>query len=418
MWWMNRQRWIAGWIIAIGLILVGVTYQVEVTARHNPEVGPRQAFAHAAPGEVGGSRLVSSQGAQTATPTTPERLTYGNSVTREFAANAGMFTFTFQAQEGDVITLTMVADRDAPIDPALILIGPDGSTVARNDDSLDITFGVTNARLVNYPIPASGTYTIEATRSTDTNGGFTLSLRATRTGVKPNANLLDFGENRDGSVTANAVRATYQFYADGGDVISIVVQRTGISQLVPYVVLLDESGKTLTATNPAERAAGTARITQFPLLRQGTYSVAVSRVGEEKGASSGAFTLSLTRNASYGTVVFGDTVDGALDSSLFETGYVFGATAGDVITITMARKTGSLDSILTLVGAGGRQLTSNDNSSAPGLKTGDAQISRFQIPETANYIVMAGRKGKAQGKTSGSFRLSLELIKAAQQRSS
>src|SRR5260221_203419 len=41
----------------------------------------------------------------------PEMLTYGNSVTRTFTPDATVFHFAFDANAGDVVTLTMVADN-------------------------------------------------------------------------------------------------------------------------------------------------------------------------------------------------------------------------------------------------------------------------------------------------------------------
>ncbi len=194
--------------------------------------------------------------------------------------------------------------------------------------------------------------------------------------------------------------------------ITVVVQRTPPSRLIPYVALLDEGGNRLINTNPTERTSGTARITHYPILADGAYSIVVSRVGEEKGGSSGPFTLSLTREASYSTLSYGDNVSGTIDKTRTETGYIFSAKAGDVVTITMTRKTGNLDSLLNLFGSDGSQVAGNDNASGQGLRTGDAQIRRFEIPDTGAYIIIAGRKGQTKGATSGDFSLSLQLVTA------
>jgi Bacterial pre-peptidase C-terminal domain len=345
---------------------------------------------------------------ETATPGAPERLDYGKSVKRSFAADSGPFLFTFQANLGDVITLTMVADRADPMDPAISLFGPDGVIVARNDDSFDLNFGLTNARLVNFPIPSTGLYTIQAMRSSDRPGSFTLTLRGTRSRTTDTG--LDYGSSADGSVSASVVRTTFQFRASAGDVVTIVVARAASSRLIPYVILFDESGTKLIETNPAERTSGTARITRYPILTDGTYSIVVSRVGEERGGSSGAFTLNLTREASYSKLTYGDGVGGTIDKTSTETGYIFSAKAGDIVTITMTRKSGNLDSLLGLFSSDGSSVASNDNAAGPGLRTGDAQIKSFEIPDTGAYIILAGRKGQAKGTTSGNFALSLELV--------
>jgi len=75
----------------------------------------------------------------------------------------------------------MAADPANPaLDPAMMLYGPDGSLVAQNDDSLDSQFGLTNARLVRFPIVDAGAYAIRAERRSAEGGDFTLTLRANR----------------------------------------------------------------------------------------------------------------------------------------------------------------------------------------------------------------------------------------------
>ncbi len=411
---MNGRRVAAAVIAVIGLgfLLTGFGYHVQASARR-PEPAERFTFPANWRIAVSAPRGGSYQAQQTATPGTAERLAYGNTVKRTFTAASDAFTFTFQAQAGDVITLTMVADRGESVDPALVLIGPDGNPVARNDDSFDANFGVVNARLVNFPIEVSGTYTIQAIRSTNANGSFTLTLRGARS--RRNENSLDYGDSSQGTISTSVVRVNYQFQATAGDVISIVVQRTGTSRLIPYIVLADADGKTLITTNTAERTAGTARITQYPIRADGVYTIVVSRAGEQRGASSGAFRLNLTRDASYSVVKYGDTISGSIGQARPENRYLFFATEGDIVTITMARKTGNLDALLSLLGAGGKQIATNDNAAGQGLRTGDSQIRRFEIPETAGYIIVTGRRGKERGASSGDFGLSVELIEAGEQ---
>ena len=75
---------------------------------------------------------------------------------------------------------TMIAAAGSTLDPDLRLYSVDGVLIAQNDDSLDPQFGLTNARLERFPIRKDGTYTIEAGRSTDGVGNFSVTLRNTR----------------------------------------------------------------------------------------------------------------------------------------------------------------------------------------------------------------------------------------------
>jgi hypothetical protein len=346
---------------------------------------------------------------QAATPAA-EPLQYGNSVKRAFEDGSGPFVFTFQAQAGDLITLTMVADRGQQLDPALALIDPQGRIIAQNDDSFDATFGPLNARLVNFPIPADGTYTIQAMRSTGANGSFTLMLRGNRSqNTNTASSTLEYGQSGQGTINDQTVRLTYQFHADPGDVITISVQATPQSNLIPYVVLVGTSGGKLTSTNPAERTSKAVRIVRYPIQVEGIYTIIVSRVGEEKGTSSGDFKLLLARDANYPVMSYGDTVEDTLGDQRYEAMYLFNAEAGDVVTITMVRTSGTLDATLSLVNSAGRTLATNDQGNGAGLRAGDARISKVQIAADGLYTVVAGRKGRARGTTTGSFSLTVKL---------
>jgi hypothetical protein len=101
---------------------------------------------------------------------------YGAKLHQVFATGESVLRFTFEAKISEKVTITAVADKDDPVDPAIVLIGSDSNVVAQNDDSLDPAFGLTNARLVNFPIPRSGTYTLEIHRTGTAGSGFTLTL--------------------------------------------------------------------------------------------------------------------------------------------------------------------------------------------------------------------------------------------------
>ncbi len=224
-----------------------------------------------------------------------EHLNFGQTVKRTFQPGTSQLVFTFQAQAGDLITITMTADPNGSLDPALVLLGPDGKPVAQNDDSLDPAFGLSNARLLNFPIRASGQYTIQALHSTVSGGGFTLTLRGKSTG--PSAVALNYGDSSQGTISDSVVRVFYRFQAAQGDVITIVVQSVSGSRLLPYVTLLDSSGSKLADSNP-NATTKVARITSYPIKSDGTYTVAVGRVGEEEGTTTGGFKVTLSLESS------------------------------------------------------------------------------------------------------------------------
>ena len=346
-----------------------------------------------------------------ATDTSPTPIQFGDSVDGEFGDGDGPFAYTFDGSTGNLVTITMVSspDNDPPIDPALQLLGPDGRLMARNDDSFDSTFGLTNARIVRFPLPVDGTYTILAMRSSDVNGAFTLVLKGTKgTAV----DKLEFGKAITGKVTDSAVKATYQLVGVQGDLITITTQASG-GDLIPFVILLGPDGDQLATSDPKAKIK-TVRITRFLLRDDGTYTVQVTRIGQDSGTTTGNFRLTVTLVAENTIMTYGDTVQGAINNDAFEVNYIFSATKGDLMTITMKRADGDLASSLTLFDPNGKKVASNDGATGNGLSDGDAQISRFRIPTTGNYIIVASRVDGETGTSSGTFSLELDLNKGTQ----
>lgn len=64
-------------------------------------------------------------------------------------------------QAGQVITITMIAEGGAGLDPLLRLQNVNGTVLAENDDADDTTLG-RDAQIVDFRLPSTGTYIIEA----------------------------------------------------------------------------------------------------------------------------------------------------------------------------------------------------------------------------------------------------------------
>jgi len=81
--------------------------------------------------------------------------------------------WTFQGQVGQVLTFTMQA-ADGTLDSVLRLFAPDGQKLAENDDATDPALGK-NSQMVQVQLPASGLYTLEASRY-ESVGRYTLVI--------------------------------------------------------------------------------------------------------------------------------------------------------------------------------------------------------------------------------------------------
>mgnify|MGYP001357029021 CR=1 FL=1 len=103
-------------------------------------------------------------------PTDADPITAVGTITNVFTVER----WTFEANTGDQLTITMTADPSSSLDPMLELITPDGRSLALNDDAADLTLEL-NAQIVDIVIPADGVYVIEAGRF-EGIGSYTLQV--------------------------------------------------------------------------------------------------------------------------------------------------------------------------------------------------------------------------------------------------
>jgi len=322
-----------------------------------------------------------------ATDTPVERLTYGDSVTCDFDATIGAYLFSFYADQADTVTITMIAKnagKPGAIDPALVLIGTTGQTVAQNDDSLDAKFGLTNARLINFPILQTGLYQIRATRDPQTTpaGTFTLTLKGQRSG-SDRANLT-FETAAQGQISSDTPTITYEFRAAVGDLLSADVQRAAGGALSPSVTLLNPADQPIAPNS----AAPTAHLAHVLIDKDGIYTLVVSGTG----TTSGAFSITLRRELNAIYMAYGDSQDGTIDSDTPMIAYIFAGQANDVVTIKDTRQKITLTPRLVLLNTANRTLIT-----ANGAANGSAQITRFRLPTTGAYIIQATRTGSSTG---------------------
>jgi hypothetical protein len=100
----------------------------------------------------------------------------GTAQTGEISDAAPYAVYTFSGRAGDRISLRLEADA-SPLDPRLILQDNLGQTLALNED--DYTGNGVNSLIAGYTLPASGTYSVIATRfpaAEPTVGGYRLLL--------------------------------------------------------------------------------------------------------------------------------------------------------------------------------------------------------------------------------------------------
>lgn len=355
-------------------------------------------------------------------------LAYGASARGMITDEQFAAEYTFLGNANDVVTITMQR-RSGNLDAYLLLMNGRGEILALNDDALD-SEAPTDARINRFLLPATGTYTIVATRSGQergvTSGVFALTLELVGSGPEEASDenrVLRYGESITGIITDENFEVRYTFVGEQGDTVTIsLIRQSG--DLDAYLELLDASGNLIASNDDApDMPVDTdSRITNFRLPVFGPYTIVATRFQGVAGNSTGEFELSLDRAvpdesrppaAEGGMIGYDQQVTGTITNEHYEFEYVFFGTAGDVITIDLRRQNENedLDTLLLLLDADGNQLAINDDIRTPdGSALTDSRIANLRLPQTGQYTIVATRFQGENGSSSGAFVLSLTLV--------
>jgi hypothetical protein len=378
-------------------------------------------------------------------------------------ADAWSFTITGGTRN---VSINMDANSGS-LDPFLVLLGPNGSTISTNDDANDTTRG---AALVNQAL-GNGTYTIVATRFAlaigGTEGNYTLSIangRGTTTVSNPTA-----------VPAATAAQTTSATLPTG----SIEVTLIWNSHADLRLLIRDPAGRSVFSDNRQPESSGIlerlgnfkcANTTTTPLtyaywptneLVTGTYEVGVwlqDRCGDttvlptytltvkvrnqpqpviniqDRPEPNGkhlltTFTIDQSGNATQGpagivtstfkdqgtfpdlatatALSFGTPVTGTIDNSKPFDVYTFQAKAGDHIAIAERQTSGTLDTHLFVFDSNGNQIAENDDISN---KDSNSRVEIAKMKADGTYVVIASRYGVKLGGTQGSYELTIAQL--------
>ncbi|MFQ3567423.1 MAG: pre-peptidase C-terminal domain-containing protein [Aggregatilineales bacterium] len=312
-------------------------------------------------------------------------LSYGTTVTGNLPSG-GRDIYTFLGTTNDVITIDMIS---AEFDTFLELIGPNGFEVARDDDSGQ---GL-NARIENFALPTTGTYTIIARGFAGASGAYTLTLSrgsGTSTTITPAGGSIEYGQTLRGVLSPNA-RDSYTFVGTAGDLVTIDLISNDFDT---YLELIGPNGIEVARDDDSGQNLN-ARIENFTLPSTGTYTI----IARAFSSGFGSYDLTLVQvgAASPATSIsYGQSLTDVLTAG-GRNSYTFDGTAGDVITIDMVST--DFDTFLELLGPNGAEVTRDDDS-GDGF---NARIANFTLPTTGTYTIIA----RAFGAGFGSYTLTL-----------
>lgn len=285
-----------------GDALMGLT--LPAAGRYVVLVGPRFGPGSAA---AGGYILALTQTGELAAQEIaagPRDLVYGDTVSGEIDDANPSLLYHFSGRAGERVRILMEAAPGSSLDPYLELHDAAGQVVDANDD---INPGVVRGARLLVELPADDVYTIVASRYSGadmapTEGEFELSLEQVEDfaaeGVSREIAPIAYGETLYGEITDDRYLVFYGFDGAAGDVVTVEVEAlSGNLDSVLHLYAASGDQWVELANNDDSPTGGTfaALLSNITLPQTGKYLIAVSRYGLANETSSGAYSLTLTR---------------------------------------------------------------------------------------------------------------------------
>ena len=349
---------------------------------------------------------------------TADTLAVGQEVTGTLDDATFRHDYSLDLEAGQTVTITML-QRSGDLDPFLIVFGPSGAELARNDDAVQtLEDNAFNAQITDLVAPANGTYTVRATRFGEatgpSSGEFALQVSSGAPATPAPAlegTPIAVGDEVTGSLSKSGGAVDYVLDLEAAQMVTITMQRTS-GDLDALLLVFDANGREVARNDDAADTVGdttfNAQIVGFSPPAAGTYLVRATRYDEADGTSTGDYRLSVVASTAElpgtGQLTVGGSMRGEITATAYVQEYNITLDAGQVITVTMERQGGDLDFYLSILGPNGAEVASNDDAPTQvGISALNSQIVDFRAPSSGTYTIRATRYDEAQGTTTGPY---------------
>ena len=327
-------------------------------------------------------------------PTGPVAINYGDTVQSRIEGDVYAIEYTFEGQVGDVIGVRMNA-LSGDLDPLLYLRDSAGNTLTENDDDPD-GGGALDSYISNFALPATGTYTIVATRFQEdvglSEGDFEIILESGEaTSAIDEGTLLTAFSGRLGG---REPYQTFVFQGEAGQVVTI--QMDAITEgLDPFVILLDPSGRQLARNDDRESGILDSTLDHVVLPEAGEYQIVATRFQNRFGSSEGEYTIEVYETAGENRVAdltqpieVGSVVNGVISDQIEAQYFTFEAQAGDILRISMTADGNVIDPFLILEDSFGDELARQDDNLYDDYQS-NSVLDNVLIPADGFYTISA-----------------------------
>src|SRR5215213_7728439 len=335
------------------------------------------------------------------------------------ADNSSFDKYSFSGTAGQQVSISM---SSSAFDTFLILLKPDGSPLASDDDG----GGGTNSRIPassgTITLPTTGTYIVYANSfSAGVTGAYSLTLTGQTPGGSCPSSGISLGQTVGGTLSGSDCQLSdgslfdsYTFSGTAGQQISVSMSSptfdTYLLLLRPDNTLLAEDDDGGGGTN-SRMPASSGTIT---LPATGTYRILANSFS---AGVTGGYTLTLSGTSpvscASAAISAGQTVSGALantdcrlaDNSFFDS-YSFTGTAGQQVAVSM--NSFAFDTYLFLTGPNGLVVDDDDGGGSTNSRIPPG-TGFFTLPTSGTYNILAN---SFSSNTTGTYTLSLVTSQA------
>jgi hypothetical protein len=271
----------------------------------------------------------------------PAAVLIAGELTDEVSLNA----YTIALNEGDTLTLTVVADNES-FDPRLSLYAVDsfeafGAPITRNDDSGLVSLGSLNSLIEGFVAPEDGTYLIVVDAFGTRRGDYELSIWGDEESYEVETYVIErslddvetiaYGDSVEGEINEDSQGIPYLFTGAEGDEVTITLEADDPDELDTRLYLYTaedfiNGGTPIAENDDIEFLEDTnSQIAEFSLPDDGDYVILATRFGS---FGEGSYVLTLeTGDAGGGAGAGGADDPGTEDSG--DAGDGGGIVAGD-----------------------------------------------------------------------------------------
>ena len=219
----------------------------------------------------------------------------GEPITSELDVNNVLHAqlYSFNATEGDAVTITMISMDEDWLDPFLLLFGPSGQLLVVNDDSA----GSSNSQISDYEVPESGNYYVLASSydmiftmselgadlvalsDDEEMVKFELMVEGNNdSGEEHQFEVIEVGDSTEIEITEDAPIGYVVFEAEEGDTITLYANSDDVDTLL---YLFDTDGNLVAVNDDVDFEIGeiNSEIADFDVQIDGVYLAFVTVVG-------------------------------------------------------------------------------------------------------------------------------------------